>query len=71
LSSIVNDLPNTRISFFQGRSRIASSRRSCTSGSATSMSCSDLVAPAYTSHPRSAPGSTLTSFCSVVADVSM
>ena len=37
--------PHVRMSFFQWRSRIASSRRSCTSGSVTIMSVISDVSP--------------------------
>ncbi len=46
LSSITKFLPQIRISFFQWRSRIASSRRSCTSGSDASISASVVSTPA-------------------------
>ena len=42
--------PHVRMSFFQCRSRIASSRRSCTSGSVASISEIDRIVPVYTPH---------------------
>jgi len=45
LSSMTNVLPQMRMSFFQWRSRIDSSRKSCTSGRSTSMSETIFIMP--------------------------
>mmetsp|Transcript_4440 Transcript_4440/g.12911 ORF Transcript_4440/g.12911 Transcript_4440/m.12911 type:complete len:317 (-) Transcript_4440:707-1657(-) len=61
LLSMAKDRPQMRMSFFQWRSRIASSRRSDTRGRATMSSCTSDQRPACTPQARAALGRPFTS----------